>query len=302
MDNSKLRSHYKTGQHVIYSENMSKSYGNKTVLDDIDLAVSEGEFITMVGPSGCGKSTFLRLLLGEEMASAGTLLIGGKEVQTPDPTRGIVYQRYGLFPHLTALEHVLLGFKFQLSVLDYFQRRKELNDKAIEYLKRVRMEDHAAKYPAQLSGGQQQRVAIAQTLIMTPKVLMMDEPYGALDPFTREELQLFILELWEETKMTIFFITHDLEEAVYLGSRVIGLSQYYEDGRRDWKRGARIVADLNLGREIKSPEVKATAEFGRTMRLLRSDCFTPNHLQHVNDFTMQHPNSFMSLSDEQKKR
>ena len=272
------------------------------MLDDIDLAVSEGEFVTMVGPSGCGKSTFLRLLLGEERASTGTLLIGGKEVQTPDPTRGIVYQRYGLFPHLTVMEHVLLGFKFQLGALDYFQRRKKLNEKAMEYLKRVRMEDHAAKYPAQLSGGQQQRVAIAQTLIMKPKVLMMDEPYGALDPFTREDLQLFILELWRETKMTILFITHDLEEAVYLGSRVIGLSQYYSDGRRDWQRGARIVTDLNLGRDIKAPEVKATLEFGKTMRLLRNDCFTPNHLQHVNDFTMQHPDSFMSLSNEQKKR
>ena len=302
MIDSGLRSHYREGKHVIYSENMSKMYGNKTVLDDIDLAVTSGEFITLVGPSGCGKSTLLRLLLGEETASSGTLLINGQEVQTPDPTRGIVYQRYGLFPHLTVLEHVLLGFRFQLSAYRYFLCRKELVEKAMQYLKRVRMDDHKDKYPSQLSGGQQQRVAIAQTLIMKPKVLMMDEPYGALDPFTREELQLFILELWEETKMTIFFITHDLEEAVYLGSRVIGLSQYYDDGRRNWKRGARIVTDLNLGREIKAPDVKATAEFGRTVRLLRTDCFTPNHLQHVNDFTMQHPDSFMSLSDEQKQR
>ncbi|MEJ2156056.1 MAG: ATP-binding cassette domain-containing protein [Desulfobacteraceae bacterium] len=184
-------------EHLLYLENVSKSYGPKMVLNDIDLAVSPREFCTVVGPSGCGKSTLLRLILGQEQVTGGRLLMEGQPIGFPGPDRGIVYQRYSLFPHLTILENILLGKLLSRPWLKSFKGRKGYRDQALHYLESVQLADHAHKYPHQLSGGMQQRVAIAQALIMQPRILMMDEPFGALDPGTRELMQMLILELWE---------------------------------------------------------------------------------------------------------
>ena len=215
----------------------------------------------------------------------------------PDSTRGIVFQRYSLFPHLTVLENVSLGANLALGLIDRRRRRREIRDEAMGYLERVRLGAHADKYPHELSGGMQQRVAIAQSLIKKPRVLLMDEPFGALDPDTREEMQVFLLELWDESRMTVFFVTHDLEEAVYLGTRIIVLSQYYTDDRgAAAHRGAKVVADYQLPRVAASTEVKQEAGFSELIEAIRREGFSPNYLQHVRDFNLQHPDSFRTLT------
>lgn len=286
----------------LFLQDVYKAYGNKVILDDIDLAVGKGEIITVVGPSGCGKSTLLRLILGQEAPTNGTMLLEGKPVGFADPTRGIVYQKYSLFPHRTVLGNVLEGPRLSLGFWERRRRKQELADEATHYLEKVNLAEHLRKYPHQLSGGMRQRVAIAQSLIMKPRILLMDEPFGALDPGTRESMQMFLLELWEELGMTIFFVTHDLEEAVFLGTRILALSQYYTDDRGNGtgiKRGARIVFDHPLPKEAQSAEVKETAEFGELIQQVRRDGFDPEYLQHAKDFNLRHPDSFQTLREEE---
>ncbi|MGD8834553.1 MAG: ABC transporter ATP-binding protein [Desulfobacteraceae bacterium] len=287
--------------YLLFLEDVSKRYGQKTVLNDIDLAVSEGEFCTVVGPSGCGKSTLLRLILGQEQVTGGRLLMQGKPIGYPGPDRGIVYQRYSLFPHLTILNNILLGKQLSISFLKSLKSRKSDRDEAMSYLQSVQLDDHAHKYPHQLSGGMQQRVAIAQALIMKPRILLMDEPFGALDPGTREMMQMLILQLWESHNMTIFFVTHDLEEAAFLGTRILVLSQYYtheQDRAPGMEKGARIVADYPLERTAaSSTQVKATVNFGKLIQKIRSEGFDPQYLQQAEAFNLRHPDSFITLAD-----
>ena len=286
---------------LLFLHNVYKIYAKKVVLDDIDLAVSSGEIVTVVGPSGCGKSTLLRLILGQEFPTSGVMLMEGKPAGFADSTRGIVYQKYSLFPHRTVLGNVLEGPRLSLGFLERRRRKQELIDEATDYLENVRLSEHLHKYPHELSGGMRQRVAIAQSLIMKPKILLMDEPFGALDPGTRESMQLFLLELWEKLGMTIFFVTHDLEEAVFLGTRILVLSQYYTDDRdnhREVKRGARIVADYPLSRAAQSTVVKETAEFGELIQQIRCDGFDLEYLQHAKDFNLDHPHSYQTLREE----
>lgn len=281
----------------LHIEDVYKAYGGKLVLDNVDLTVQRGELCTLVGPSGCGKSTLLRLILGEEYPTAGRILIDAQAAGPPDPRRGIVFQRYSLFPHLSVLKNVSLGPR--LSGLRTDGRRGAIDREAIAYLERMRLADHAHKYPHELSGGMQQRVAIAQSLIMKPKILLMDEPFGALDPDTREDMQLFLLELWEEQRMTVFFVTHDLEEAAFLGTRILVLSQYYTDDRGhspDINRGSKIVADHQLPRAVAGTGVKHTAAFGELIEQIREEGFDPEHLQHVREFNLKHPDSFRTLT------
>jgi NitT/TauT family transport system ATP-binding protein len=288
--------------YLLYLENVSKAYGRKTVLNDIDLAVREQEFCTVVGPSGCGKSTLLRLILGQEPVTGGRLLLHGQPIGYPGADRGIVYQRYSLFPHLTILNNILLGKQLCLPFWKTLKGRKADRDEAMTYLESVQLAEHAHKYPHQLSGGMQQRVAIAQALIMKPKVLMMDEPFGALDPGTREMMQMLILELWEAYGMTIFFVTHDLEEAVFLGTRILVLSQFYtheQDNAPGTSKGARIVSDYPLQqRNAQSTDVKATAPFGQLIQKIRAEGFDPKYLQQARQFNLKHPDSFITLADE----
>ncbi len=284
---------------LLYLEDVYKIYGGHTVLDDIDLAVASGEIITLVGPSGCGKSTLLRLVLGQEFPTSGTLLIDGEFPGFPNSTRGIVYQKYSLFPHLTVLKNVTAGPELNLGFFERRQKKAELIEEAEHYLEKVRLAEHMYKYPHQLSGGMRQRVAIAQSLIMKPKILLMDEPFGALDPGTREDMQMFLLELWEEIGMTIFFVTHDLEEAVFIGSRILVLSQHYTDDRGNEdgvKRGAKIVYDHSLEKMASATSVKDKPEFSELIRHIRQQGFEPEYQQHVKDFDLKHHHSFRTIN------
>ena len=289
----------------LHIEDVYKHYGPRCVLENLDLAVEEGEFCSLVGPSGCGKSTLLRLILGQERATSGNVSISGGPVGHPNVDRGVVYQRYSLFPHLTVLDNVTLGPRLRAGFLERRRKRRAFEEQAHDLLRQVKLEEHAAKYPHELSGGMRQRVAVVQALIMQPRILLMDEPFGALDPGTREDIQVFLLELWERFKMTIFFVTHDLEEAVFLGTRLLVLSQYYTDARGDGeqiRRGARVVADyaLSTARKAWPTAAKAAPEFGQLIEQVRHEGFDPAYRRHVREFNLKHPHSFRTLTAEEE--
>lgn len=288
-------------KNILHLQDVLKKYGPKMVLDDIDLSVEAGELCVVVGPSGCGKSTLLRLILGQEMPTSGEILLEGLPIGFANSERGIVYQRYSLFPNLTVLKNVLIGLELSSGFWERRRKKKTFEEQAMYYLDRVHLAKHAHKYPHELSGGMQQRVAIAQAMIMKPKILMMDEPFGALDPGTREDMQVFLLELWEETKKTIFFVTHDLEEAVFLGTRIIVLSQHYRDDRGespDVNRGSKIVFDKALPRRAMSTNIKRTADFGELIHNVRQSGFDPTHRSYVTEFDLTHPDSFQTLDSD----
>jgi NitT/TauT family transport system ATP-binding protein len=287
----------------LHIEDLYKSYDGRTVLDNIDLTVREGELCTVVGPSGCGKSTLLRMILGQESPDSGKIEIDGHHVGHPNTNRGIVYQKYSLFPNLSVLDNVLIGKLFTDGQWwnPLFKKQAHI-DEAMSYLERVRLTNAAHKFPHELSGGMQQRTAIAQALIMKPPVLLMDEPFGALDPDTRDDLQIFLLDLWEQEKLTVFFVTHDLIEASFLGSRLLVLSQYYTDDRGDAQgisRGGRIVADHALKKMASSMEVKKSAEFQKLIHSIREEGFDPAVRQHVSEFNLKHPDSYQTLLNEE---
>ncbi len=275
----------------LHLQDVRKSYGSNLVLDDVDLSIEQGEFCTVVGPSGCGKSTLLRLILGQETQDNGEILIGGEPAGPPDIRRGVVYQKYSLFPHLTVLDNVLMGKR-----VDSFSKlTSEDVERAKAYLTRVKLGDSLHKYPHELSGGMQQRVAVIQTLFVNPQVVLMDEPFGALDPGTREDLQMLMLELWEEHRMTVLFVTHDLEEALFLGTRLIVLSQYYDNDKSSQEDGgAKVVMDLNIKDDQKaySTAAKYSEQFQDLLQQVRQDGFDPSYRQRVADFNLKHPHSF----------
>ena len=290
-------------KNILHLQDVYKKYGNKVVLDNVDLSVARREFCTVVGPSGCGKSTLLRLILGQERPTSGNLFIDGCPADSANRERGIVYQKYSLFPNLTVLENVLLGKKLCAGMIERFHKRKMFEEEAMHFLEKVRLAEHCNKYPHELSGGMQQRVAIAQAVIMEPSILLMDEPFGALDPGTRESMQVFILEIWEKSNMTVFFVTHDLEEACYLGTRIVVLSQFYSDGRKNnGNKGAKIVADYPLPRKATSTMVKAQASFGALIQKIRQEGFDPKSTQHVTEFNLKHDDSFQTLTPEEAQR
>jgi len=188
-------------------------------LKDISFKVNEGEFITIVGPSGCGKSTLLYLIAGLETPTAGDILINGNRVNEPDPTCGIVFQEFRIFPWRTVFKNVLFG----LEVQNRFPKDKQI-ELAKEYISMVGLTGFEDRYPKELSGGMKQRVAIAQTLICGPEIILMDEPLGSVDSLTREVLQHEIMRLWEREKKAILFVTHSIDEAIFLGTRVVVFS------------------------------------------------------------------------------
>lgn len=188
-------------------------------LSNINLEIKEGEFVCVVGSSGCGKSTLITLLEGLKRPTSGELLIGGNEVSGPGKDRCIVFQHYSLFAWQTARKNIAFGIKQVRKDLS----RKQVDQLAVKYLERVGLKGYDNKYPHQLSGGQQQRVAIARALAMDPDILLMDEPFGAIDTKNRMELQDLLLQLCEneEKKRTVVFITHDVDEALFLADRII---------------------------------------------------------------------------------
>ena len=224
----------------------------------------------------------------------------------PEWTGGVVYQRYSLFPHLSVLDNVTLGRRLGCGLFEFRRRRAEFEEEALGYLRQVGLDGHGHKYPHELSGGMQQRVAVAQSLILRPKILLMDEPFGALDPGTREDVQLFLLELWETHGMTIFFVTHDLEEAAFLGSRLLVLSQYYRDDRDGdaaSARGAKVVSDhrLHVRGTALATRTKQSGEFAEIVARARREGFDPAHLQHVREFDLTHPDSYQTLTEEESQ-
>ncbi|MGB5094060.1 MAG: ABC transporter ATP-binding protein [Parvibaculum sp.] len=246
---------------VVCVENVWKSYSDQTVLENINFVAEPGSFISLVGPSGCGKSTFLRMLLGDEAPSKGTILIDGVPLQAePSPDRGVVFQRYSVFPHLSALENVMLGLEFGASPVTgrlFGRARRGAREASMEMLKSVGLEAASKKYPSELSGGMQQRLAIAQALIKKPKILLLDEPFGALDPGIRAEVHEILLKLWHETAMTIFMVTHDLSEAFKLGTRVIAFDRRRNRPEELKAYGATITFDLKV--DGKTPPVARPA-------------------------------------------
>ncbi|WP_036745686.1 ABC transporter ATP-binding protein [Paenibacillus sp. UNC451MF] len=201
---------------------LSKIYkgrtGDVTALQNTDLTIGQNEFVCVVGPSGCGKTTLLNIIAGLEEATSGSVKVDGVEVKGPGKERGVVFQQYALFPWKTVLKNVEFGLKLRgLS-------KQERRETAEKYLEIVGLKDFAHAYPKELSGGMKQRVAIARAYAVQPEVLLMDEPFGALDAQTRAQLQEELLKTWQTEKKTCFFITHDVEEAVILAQKVIIMS------------------------------------------------------------------------------
>lgn len=213
---------------VVDFAGVSKTYDHGTsraftAIREVSFSVEDrpgiGEFVGILGPSGCGKSTVLRLIAGlapQFPATTGTVLVHGAPVVEPGPDRGFVFQDYANFPHRTVLENVAFGLECA------HVAEKERRDRARDWIQKVGLDavKDAGKYPHQLSGGMNQRVAIARSLIMQPRIILMDEPFGALDPTTRYRMQDLLVSLWRELQATVFFVTHDVPEAVYLGDRV----------------------------------------------------------------------------------
>ena len=207
---------------ILKVDNITKTFdsksGSNTVLKNISFQTYRREFTSIIGPSGCGKSTMVRLLAGLEMPDSGQITVKDKLVEGPGIERGMVFQGYTLFPWLTVLENVMYGL----------QRKGESIDQAktiaFDWIRLIGLEKFERAYPSQLSGGMKQRVAIARSLATHPEMLLMDEPFGALDAQTRAKMQSYLLQIWRNVNISIMFITHDLDEAIYLSDRIIVLS------------------------------------------------------------------------------
>ncbi len=232
-------------------------YGDAPVLERVNLAVGEGAFVTIVGASGCGKSTFLRLLLSQEWPTTGTIKMAGTPLPPrPTPDRGIVFQRYSVFPHLTVTENLILPLEIERAKIfgrTYGRKRRTLRDEVQATLDHIGLTPARDRYPAQLSGGMQQRLAIAQALLKKPRILLLDEPFGALDPGIRRDMHELLLSLWQETGMTIFMVTHDIAEAFKLGTRLIVF-----DKMRGGEAAATSAATITYDLPLRRPVVGAT--------------------------------------------
>ncbi len=237
------------GGPVVELRSLFKSFTEKKtgreleVLDNLNLEARRGRFTCVVGPSGCGKTTLLRLIGGLEAPSSGEVLFEGSTVRSPGPERGMVFQEYALFPWRTVQRNVTFG----LSLKGIHHR--EAGVLADEYLETVGLTGYEDLYPRELSGGMKQRVAIARTLAVQPRILLMDEPFASLDAQTRNGMQEFLIQLWRRTGTSTFFVTHSVDEAVFMGQEIIGLS----------RRPARIVKTFE--NDLPYPRNRTAAEF-----------------------------------------
>jgi NitT/TauT family transport system ATP-binding protein len=239
-----------SNQIEIEVNNVSKEFegraGTTVALQDVSFNVDSNEFICVVGPSGCGKSTILNIIAGLIEPTSGTVKVGGKMISGPGRERGVVFQQYALFPWKTVFENVRFGLKYQKIP------EKRSCEIAEKYLEVVGLKDFKDAYPKELSGGMKQRVAIARAYAANPEVLLMDEPFGALDAQTRVQLQENLLKTWEGERKTCFFITHDVEEAIFLAQRIIIMSA----------RPGRIKEIIEVSLPYpRAQEVKLTKEF-----------------------------------------
>lgn len=291
-------------KNVLECRDLCHWYGPKLVLHKVNISIARGQIVGLVGPSGCGKSTLLRAILGTHSPSDGQVVVykpgdeGGTIVTSPGRERGIVYQRYALFPFLTTRENVAIGPKLDETSIPgrlfgfaaWRKLRKKHLAEADLLLEKVGLKDAIHRYPHELSGGMQQRVAIAQALIMKPSILLLDEPFGALDEATREDLQLLLLSLYEENcqakskgevpPYTILIVTHELTEALYVGDRVLGLSQYWDWASQGLKEspGATIVYD-KAAPVYQPGQEKRYEEFVAQREAIRSVVFEPSELR-----------------------
>jgi len=221
--------------HGLVLDRVSFGYNGVPVLEDISLTIGEGEFLSLLGPSGSGKSTMLRLIAGIEAPSRGRIICRGKAVTGPGIDRGMVFQDYSLYPWMNLVENIALA----ISRISRATSKHERRDLAGEYLAMVGLAGLGRKYPFELSGGMQQRVAIAKALALGSPFLLMDEPFGALDPINRARLQDLLIEIWSYSKpaKTVVFVTHDMDEALYLGDRVVILGSM----------PGRLIGNLDVG-------------------------------------------------------
>ena len=229
-------------------ENLFQSYGPRPILQNVTLSVDAGEFVSIVGASGCGKSTFLRLLLDQERPTRGEIRVDGTPLQgEPNRSRGIVFQRYSTFPHMTVRDNLVAAKGLGANCFGMLSRsaKKAARSRAMAALDRIGLAHVADQYPATLSGGMQQRLAIAQALAAKPRILLLDEPFGALDPGTRERMHDFLQDLRAETNMTVFMVTHDLGEAFKLGDRVLAFDKIRWDPQFPDAYGATITYDFD---------------------------------------------------------
>jgi NitT/TauT family transport system ATP-binding protein len=231
--------------------NLSKTFspkdsnGSISVLEQLQYSIGCGRFVTIVGPSGCGKTTLLRIIAGLDRPSGGNVLLEGKELLPGSEEIGFVFQEYALFPWRTTLQNIEFGL--EIRGIDRVKRYS----KAMEYIQSFNLSGFENRYPKELSGGMKQRVAIARTLIMNPRVILMDEPFGALDSQTRNDLQVFLLNIWEKFGITILFVTHNVDEAVFLSDEIIVFS----------RRPARIARVFQV--DVERPRDRTSAECNR---------------------------------------
>ncbi len=282
---------------VLKCQGVSHWFGSNRVLNNINLEIAAGQIVAVVGPSGCGKSTLLRAILGTHPPKEGSILASGHPITRPTRDVGIVYQNYSLYDFLTARDNVAFGLMLDQTNIGqrllrpdrWWPLRKQHRAQSVELLEKVNLGHAVNLYPTEMSGGMRQRVAIAQALIMDPKILLLDEPFGALDEATREELQLMLLHLYEENQLckqagkrppyTILIVTHELNEALYVSDRVLGLSQYHEDG----KNGVTIVYDKPAP-VFRPGDARDFEQFEKQKDEMRRAVFDPDRIQHHDEY------------------
>ena len=237
-------------EHVSLSFDTPK--GKLRVVDDVSYDIHDGDFIAVIGPSGCGKTTMMSMLAGFQKPTTGKVLFDGHPVKGPGPERGVIFQEYGVFPWLTVRENISFGLKLKANHVPV----KERNQICEHYLALMGLSDFAHSYPKHLSGGMRQRLAIARAYAVKPQFLLMDEPFGALDEYTRERMNLELLRIWQATQTTVIFVTHSIAEAVFLSSRVVVMSP----------RPGRITAVLDI--DLPYPRNFETRELPRFFQLV----------------------------------
>jgi len=244
-------------EHFLTIDHLTKTFDAKdrpepiTVIDDVSMTIEEGEFVVFLGPSGCGKTTLMRVVGGLETATRGSVILEGEAVTGPDRKKGMVFQSYSSFPWLSVLDNIKFGLKYRTDVSE-----KDKDDIARHYLDLVGLKGFEDFYINRISGGMQQRVAIARTFAAGPDILLMDEPFGALDAQNREFLQVQLLEIRRTEKKTVIFVTHDVEEAVFLADRIFVFSA----------RPASIIEEVTVGEHLpgeRNLETKENADFFR---------------------------------------
>lgn len=277
----------------------------KVILHNVNLDISKGELVCLVGPSGAGKSSLLRQILGVEKPIKGSVKIDGEIVRGPNRNIGFIPQSYSLFPNLTVVQNVMQGIYLDDKlfipniIIDLFaafgiktKYMKDVENQALQYLKMVDMHKHAYKYPYELSGGQKQRVAISAALVMKPKIILMDEPFSALDPETKMNIRKSLLDLQIQYNLTVVFVTHDLDGDVpALSSRLIALTRYYDGGEHI---GSKIAFDEV--HPMKDEELDINSKMSSTQTIqwinrVKYECFDPAYKQDISQFSLNHKDS-----------